>query len=134
MKQLTIDATVENWTVVAEFVTEILDSADCSMKAHMQIEVAAEEIYVNIAHYAYSPEIGQATISVDISDDRIVTFRFEDSGIPFNPLAKEDADITLAAEDRKIGGLGIFMVKKTMDSVDYAYENGKNIFTFTKQI
>jgi anti-sigma regulatory factor (Ser/Thr protein kinase) len=67
-------------------------------------------------------------------ESRVLTFRMADSGIPFDPLKKPDPDVTLSAEERDIGGLGIFITKKTMDSVEYAYENGKNILTMTKKI
>ena len=103
------------------------------MKVMMQIEIAVEEIYVNIVHYAYNPEIGKATIRCEVTDNPMqVIIQFMDSGVPFDPLAKEDADITLSAEEREIGGLGIFMVKKSMDEVSYEYKEGKNVLTIRK--
>ncbi|MBR4981326.1 MAG: ATP-binding protein [Lachnospiraceae bacterium] len=133
MKDITVDATLDNLEVVQNFVSEELENQGCSMKVMMQIEIAVEEIYVNIVHYAYNPEIGKATIRCEVTDDPMqVIIQFLDSGVPFDPLAKEDADITLSAEDRQIGGLGIFMVKKSMDEVSYEYKEGKNVLTIRK--
>lgn len=135
MKELTVAATLENLAPVQEFIEGELEAAGCSMKTVMQISVAVEEIYVNIAHYAYHPVVGEATIRCQVGGDPLqVTIQFLDSGKPFDPLKKPDADITLSAEERDIGGLGILMVKKSMDAVDYAYENGKNILTIRKSI
>ena len=133
MKDITVDATLDNLEVVQNFVSEELESQGCSMKVMMQIEIAVEEIYVNIVHYAYNPEIGKATIRCEVTDNPMqVIIQFMDSGVPFDPLAKEDADITLSAEERQIGGLGIFMVKKSMDEVSYEYKEGKNVLTIRK--
>ena len=133
MKDITVDATLDNLEVVQNFVSEELESQGCSMKVMMQIEIAVEEIYVNIVHYAYNPEIGKATIRCEVTEDPMqVIIQFLDSGIPFDPLAKEDADITLSAEERNIGGLGIFMVKQSMDEVNYEYMDGKNVLTIRK--
>ena len=133
MKDITVDATLDNLEVVQNFVSEELESQGCSMKVMMQIEIAVEEIYVNIVHYAYNPEIGKATIRCEVTEDPMqVIIQFMDSGVPFDPLAKEDADITLSAEEREIGGLGIFMVKKSMDEVSYEYKEGKNVLTIRK--
>ncbi len=134
-KELTIEAKPENLDTVTAFIDEQLDTADCSMKAKMQIEVAVEELFVNIAHYAYSPEVGNATIGVKVQEDgNYVTISFKDSGVPYDPLAKPDPDITLSAEDRPIGGLGIYMVKKSMDDVKYEYKDGQNILTIKKNL
>lgn len=133
MRSVKIKAAVENLDTVIAFIDEQLEAADCPMKTQMQIELAVEEIFVNIAHYAYAPETGMAVISVDISGSRAV-ITFEDSGVPYDPLAKPDPDTTLAAEDRDVGGLGIFMVKKSMDDVIYEYREGKNILTLVKEL
>lgn len=133
MKRLEISAQVENLDAVTEFITSELEAADCSMKAQMQIEIAVEELFVNIAHYAYAPNVGMAVISVGIEDGSAV-ITFEDSGVPYDPLAKEDPDITLSAQERDIGGLGIFMVKKSMDDMRYEYRDGKNILTIVKRL
>jgi anti-sigma regulatory factor (Ser/Thr protein kinase) len=116
-------------------VDENLEAADCSMKAQMQIDVAVEEIFVNIAQYVYTPKEGEAVIQLDtetVPGAAIITFI--DSGIPFNPLAVEEPDVTLSAKDRKVGGLGIFMVRRSMDDVQYEYADNKNILTIKKNI
>ena len=101
----------------------------------MQISVAAEEIFVNIANYAYAPEIGKATVVVEVSENPIaVSITFMDNGKPFDPTKKIDPDISLSAEDRQIGGLGIFMTKKMMDDVSYEYKDGKNILKIEKNL
>ena len=105
------------------------------MKIQIAVCVAIEEVFVNVAHYAYPGGEGHVTLGIDFdASDSAVTFRMTDKGIPFDPLKKPDPDITLSAEDRDIGGLGIFITKKTMDSVTYAYENGENILTMIKKI
>jgi len=135
MNELTLEATLENLNKVQEFVEKQLDDAGCSMKIKMQVSIAVEEIYVNIAHYAYNPETGNATIKCSVGGDPIqIIIQFLDSGVPFNPLNKEDADTTLSADERDIGGLGILMVKKSMDSVDYEYVDGKNVLTLKKTV
>lgn len=135
MKELTVAATLENLSVVQTFIEQELEQCNCSMKAIMQISVAVEEIYVNIAHYAYNPTVGEATVRCAVGGGPVhVTIQFLDSGKPFDPLARPDADTSLTAEERGIGGLGILMVKRSMDQVDYAYESGKNILTIRKEI
>lgn len=134
MADLTVDALVSNLDQVLAFVDGQLETMDCSMKAQMQIDVAVEEIYVNIANYAYAPETGKAYISVRPDPENAsVTIEFRDNGIPFDPLAKADPDVTLSAEERKIGGLGIYMVKKSMDAMEYSRKDGQNILTITKK-
>ncbi len=131
MRQLTVNAKVDNLDRVLAFIEDALSENGCPMKPQMQILIAAEEIFVNIANYAYGEGEGSAWIGIDIQGRRVVAV-FEDAGTPYNPLAKEDPDITADADERQIGGLGIFMVKKTMDSVKYAYEGGKNRLTIRK--
>ena len=134
MEKLTVEATKENLIAVNEFVETNLEKIDCPMKIMMQICVAVEEIYINIASYAYGEGTGQAEILLDTDTKGQGALTFMDSGVPYNPLAREDPDITLSAEERGIGGLGIFMVKKSMDDVKYRYEDGKNILTLIKKI
>lgn len=130
MKELEIEALTDNLPQVLTFIDEQLEAADCPMKIQMQIDIAVEEIFVNIAHYAYSPNVGIAMIRVEIlPEPPSVDITFIDKGIPYDPLAKADPDVTLSAEERQIGGLGIFMVKKTMDDVKYEYLDGQNILT-----
>ena len=131
MKKRTIDAKVDNLQEVLDFIDAELEQADCPMKAQMQIDIAVEEIFVNIAKYAYAPGEGKAVIGI-LAEPGRAEITFADSGMPYDPLAREDPDITLAAEDRDIGGLGIFMVKKTMDDMRYKYEDGQNLLTLVK--
>ncbi len=133
MKELIVQATDEALIEVQEFIEAAMEVAGFSMKATMQVSVCVEELYVNIAHYAYYPEVGSATIRHHIQESpREITIQFEDGGVAFDPLTKEDADITLSAEERGIGGLGILMVKRTMDQVKYERIDGKNILTICK--
>ena len=135
MKELEIQALTDNLPQVLAFVDEQLEAADCPMKIQMQIDIAVEEIFVNIAHYAYAPEVGNAIIRIEtFTDPPEVDITFIDSGIPYDPLAKADPDITLSAEERQIGGLGIFMVKKSMDDVRYEYLDGHNVLTLKKGV
>ena len=134
MKELNIEAKVENLPEVLSFIDSELEANDCPMKAQMQIDVAVEELFVNIASYAYTPNIGEAVIGIEIIDGTNVCIIFKDSGIPFDPTSKVDPDVSLSAEERQIGGLGIFMVKKSMDEFKYRYEDGQNILTIEKKI
>lgn len=135
MKELTIAATVENIDVVTAFVDEQLEALDCSMKAQMQINIAIDELFGNIAHYAYHPDVGDATVRVEVMEEPLsVIITFIDGGVPYDPLAAVDPDTSLSAEDRGIGGLGVFMVKKSMDDITYRYEGGKNILSIRKKI
>ena len=135
MKELRIDAKIENLDKVLAFLDTELENIDCPMKEQMQLDVAVEEIFVNIASYAYQPGEGDALIQLEKLEgpDRIVV-TFTDSGIPYDPLAKEDPDVTLSAEERQIGGLGIYMVKKSMDEMAYEYKDEKNILKIAKYI
>ena len=135
VKELTLEAKVANLQQVLDFVDENLTSMRCPMKILMQIDVAVEEIFVNVASYAYAPNTGSVTIRMDLQEKpRAVVITFIDSGIPYNPLAKEDPDVSLSAEERSIGGLGIFMVKKTMDKMEYEYTDQKNVLKMYKNI
>ena len=135
MKELTIPALLEKLDEVLAFVDEQLEAHDCPMKVQMQVDIAVEELFVNIAHYAYNPEVGEATVRVGVGGDPLqVTIQFQDGGKPYNPLEKEDPDVSLSAEERSIGGLGILMVKKSMDDIVYEYEDGKNILTIKKKL
>ena len=135
MKKLEIAATVESLPHVMEFIDANLKETGCGMKAQTQIEVSVEELFVNIAHYAYKDTTGVAAITFDFdAASRTVTISLIDGGVRYNPLSKPDPDITLSVEDRQIGGLGIFMVKKNMDEVLYDYADNKNVITIKKQI
>ena len=131
--KMTVDATVDNLSKVLAFIDEQLEANNCPMRVMLEIDVAAEEIFVNVASYAYTSGIGSAAIEVNFEEKpKAVAIRFIDSGIPYNPLEKEDPDVTLPAEKRGIGGLGVFMVKKSMDEVTYEYKDGKNHLTIRK--
>ncbi|MCL2100747.1 MAG: ATP-binding protein [Fibromonadales bacterium] len=132
MEELIIEAQLENLNAVQDFVAEKLESASCPAKLQTQIAIAVEEIFVNIARYAYCPETGGATIRVSADDD--VVIEFEDKGKPYNPIKKKDPDTTASAEEREIGGLGIFMVKKIMDAIEYKRIGNKNILTIKKRL
>ena len=121
---------------VQKFVLDQLNGYPYTERTRAQLDVAVEEIFVNIAHYAYpSEQPGWALVRCQVEQDPLrVQVQFVDSGVPFNPLAKKDADITLSAEERNIGGLGILMVKRSMDAVENAYSEGRNILTLTKHL
>lgn len=135
MNELTIEALVENITKVTEFIDNRLEELNCPIKAQMQIDVAVDELFGNIAQYAYEQETGTITVRVEVVENPLsVVITFIDQGIPYDPLQKQDPDITLSAEERKIGGLGIFIVKKTMDEVLYEYKEGQNILKIKKTL
>lgn len=128
-------ATTEALSDVLGFVDQMLDKYECPMKIQTASCVAIEEVFVNVARYAYKNGEGDVEFGMGFDKEtRTVTFRMADEGVPFDPLKKPDPDITLSAEERDIGGLGIFITKKTMDTLEYVYENGKNILTMTKRI
>lgn len=133
MKKITVAATVENLQDVIDFATENLEERDCPMKFIMQTELVIEEVFVNIANYAYQPEIGAATFCIEFEENpSAAIMTFIDEGKPYNPLENEEPDTTLAIEERDIGGLGIFLVKKNVDEISYSYEGGKNILRMKK--
>lgn len=132
-KELTVEATVDNLNKVTSFVEEALEESGCPMKAQMQINIAIDEIFSNISYYAYQPNTGDVTVQLEISEEPAeVTITFIDQGIPYDPLSQEEPDTALSADERKIGGLGIFMVKKSMDDLSYEYKDGKNILKMKK--
>jgi len=130
MKELITEAKTENLDAVLKFVSTELDAAGLSQKLQTHILVAVEEVFVNIAHYAYNSEVGGTTIRLAIDEEIVI--EFEDSGKPYNPLENKDPDTTLTAGEREIGGLGVFMVKQIMDAVEYRNASGKNILTIRK--
>ncbi len=135
MKELTVDATVENITQVTAFVDEQLEELGCPIKAQMQIDLAIDELFGNIAHYAYNPKVGVATVRVEVVNEPLsVVVSFIDNGVPYDPLAREDPNVGLSLEEREIGGLGIYMVKKSMDEITYEYREGQNILRIRKEI
>ena len=135
MSELTLEARLDNLQQVLSFVDGQLEALDCPMKAQMQIDVAVEELFVNIASYAYQPGAGFATVRLETEQEPLtVAITFIDRGVPYDPLAKADPDVTLSAEEREIGGLGIYMVKKSMDGMAYQYKDGQNILTIRKKL
>jgi anti-sigma regulatory factor (Ser/Thr protein kinase) len=135
MKELTVDAAIENIETVTNFINEELEQLNCPMKAQIQIDVAIDELFGNIARYAYNPETGKATVRIEVDKAPLsVVITFIDHGKPFDPLSAATPDITLSAEERGIGGLGIFLVKKSMDLVEYEFENGHNILKIKKNL
>ena len=135
MTELTVKAVVENIPVVTAFIDEKLEALECPVKTQCQIDVAIDELFGNIARYAYAPETGDATVRFEFDEEkRLISVTFLDCGIPFNPLEKADPDISIPAAERKIGGLGIYLVKKSMDRIEYRHENGMNILQIQKQI
>ncbi|SFB97406.1 ATP-binding protein [Butyrivibrio sp. YAB3001] len=135
MSEMTIEAEVQNLEKVIAFVEQNTEELDIPPKTQMQISLAVEEVFVNVANYAYAPEKGNVTLNVDVSHDPDkVVITFIDSGIPYNPLEKEDPDVTLPSEERKIGGLGIFLTKKVMGEVTYENKDGNNILKLVKNI
>lgn len=135
-KVLNINASMTCLTEAMAFVEEQLESESCPLKVQRQICVSFEELYVNVANYAYGEEEGDCTIGMKVltrEDEKKLVLMIKDHGNPFNPLEKEDPDITLSAEERPIGGLGIYMVKQSMDDVIYEYQEGWNVITIIKK-
>jgi len=131
MREIMVPAKVECLDEVLEFVEAAMTEVGADIKYVTNISIAVEEIFVNIAHYAYPDGEGDISISLLISQDKLV-MEFKDRGIPYDPLSREDPDTSLSAEEREIGGLGIFMVKNMMDDVNYRYEDGYNVMTIMK--
>ncbi len=135
MNSIIVPAKLDELDKVLDFIEQELDVFGCAIKIKFQLAIAVEEIFVNIAKYAYLPGEGSAEIVCSYSDEaKAVSICFMDTGVPYNPLAKEDPDVTLSTEERTIGGLGIYMVKKSMDEVIYDYKDGKNILTIRKKL
>ena len=135
MKERIFEADKKSLPEVLAFLESELERVNCDMKTQIALCIAMEEVFVNIADYAYPEGGGKAKIAIDIDEETlIVTFVIRDTGIAFDPLKRDEPDITLSAERREVGGLGIFIVRKTMDSVAYVRENGENRLTMTKKI
>ena len=134
MKELTVNAVLENLPKVTEFVDEQLEAFGCPPRAQAQIDIAVDELFGNIVRYAYQPGMGPATVRVEVTGEPAVILTFIDNGVPYDPLKKADPDTTLSAEERQVGGLGIFMVKKSMDEIAYEYQDGQNILRIKKKI
>lgn len=135
MKEITVDAMIENMNTVTAFVDDFLDQIACPMKSRIQINIVIDEIFGNICHYAYKDSVGAVTVRVESGNTpKAVFLTFTDNGIPYNPLETEDPDITSSSEERKIGGLGIYLVKKNMDEMKYEYVNQQNRLWMEKRL
>ena len=137
MKKMTVKAGLDNLSRVLACVDEELETAGCSMKTQMQVDIAVEEMFVNIANYAYASGEGDADVCVETEETdggKRIRITLADQGKPYDPLMQEAPDVSLPAEKRKIGGLGIFMARKNMDDMTYEYRDGRNILTMFKRI
>ena len=135
MKEITVDAMIENMNTVTAFVDDFLDQIACPMKSRIQINIVIDEIFGNICHYADKDSVGAVTVRVESGNTpKAVFLTFTDNGIPYNPLDTEDPDITSSSEERKIGGLGIYLVKKNMDEMKYEYVNQQNRLWMEKRL
>lgn len=133
MKELTVEAIVEQIETVTEFVNAELKKLDCPMKARIQLDIAIDEIVSNIVYYAYGEKTGTVTVRIEaLQEENGVQLMFLDSGVPYDPLTRQDPDISAEIEERKEGGLGIFLVRKTMDDMKYEYKDGQNCLTIRK--
>jgi len=133
MLEIKIPAHTDRLGEVLAFVGAAMRGTGIDMKQENNINIAVEEVFVNIAHYAYPSGEGDVTVSLPVTPGSFV-IEFRDSGLPYDPLSRCDPDITLSAAEREIGGLGIFMVKQLMDSVSYRYENECNVLTISKEL
>ena len=132
MDEITVEAVIDNLERVTVFVDSRLEALDCPADAQFQIEVAMEELFTNIANYAYAPGTGSVTVRAE-GEPRTIALTFIDSGVPYDPLAKEDPDLTLSLEERPIGGLGVYMARQCMDEMIYRREDGRNVTTIRKK-
>ena len=130
MKELIVEANIESLHEVIDFVRK--DIHHCSPELLDDINLAVEEIFVNISSYAYQPACGNVVVSIAVGKE--VVIRFEDTGSPYNPLEHPDPDLEKPLMEREIGGLGVFLVKKMMDRVEYTRMDGKNVLVVTKRL
>lgn len=133
-RQVTVRAEIKNGEQVTALAEQYLEESGANMKFISQVCIAIDEIYSNIANYAYKDHNGDITVVLEVDKERVFRLLFEDSGVPFNPLDTSEPDTTLSVEDRQIGGLGIFIVKQTMDNVEYSYQDNKNLLLLTKKL
>jgi len=134
-EQISVPASTGKMDETLSWIDAHLDSAGFGKKPRSNVMLAAEEIFVNIANYAYTGSGGEGLVTIHFSmTESGAQIVFTDDGAPYDPLSRDDPDVTLTAEERKIGGLGIYLVKKMMDSVEYRYDDGKNILTIKKNL
>ena len=135
MKEITLPALIQNIDPITDFINEQLEAVDCPIKVQYQIDIAIDELVGNVAQYAYPSGVGEITVRFEaLETPRSVVITFIDRGTPYDPLKKADPDVTLALDKRKNGGLGIFLVKKSMDDMTYEYKDGQNILKIQKNI
>lgn len=135
MPKLTLPATLESIEIATDFLNEILEGADCSLRDQTKLDIALDELMSNVARYAYAPGTGDITLSAEILEEpKRIVLTLTDSGVPYDPLKKDDPDVSLSADERGIGGLGIFIVKQSMDDMTYAYLDGQNVVTIIKNL
>ena len=132
MKELIIEASLENLNEVFGFINGELERRNCPSELQVTIDLAVEEIFTNVANYAYQPASGRVTIGIVVGEEAVI--RFEDTGVPYNPLERPDPELEKPLMERDIGGLGIFLVKKIMDRVDYMRIEDKNVLSMTKKL
>ena len=132
MKEMTVEANTDRLDEIIDFLNAELDSHNCPAELQNQIDVAADEIFTNIANYAYKPESGKTAVGIAIGNE--VLLRFEDSGKPYNPLESTAPDLDKPLMEREIGGLGVFILKKFMDTINYSRVDNKNVLVMTKRI
>lgn len=133
-KKLTLHNDVQQISKLADFVDAIAEEASIDPSLAMSLNLALEEAVTNVVMYAYpAGEEGDVDIVAELSEGTLL-FTISDKGIPFDPTKKEDADITLSVEERQIGGLGIFLVRQLMDTVEYERKDGYNILTMKKKL
>lgn len=133
---LVVEATEDSLDNVTEFIDELLEDLPCSPEARAKLDMATEEIFVNIASYAYAPDTGQATIRGSVLQEPpcTLTLIFEDSGKKFNPLEREAPNLSPAIRRRIVGGLGIFLARSMADEISYEYRDEKNILSVKKNM
>ena len=133
MREIRVQAVLDNLNTVIDFIDEVLERAECPLRTVVKINLSVEEIFVNIANYAYADHKGDAVIRTELMEDpRAVRITFIDHGMPYDPTALPEPDVTLSSEERDIGGLGIFLVRKNMDSMNYEYRDGCNVLVVEK--
>ena len=134
-EELVIEAVIDNLDDVNLFVHKSIEQFEVSKRTLMQLDLIVEEIFVNVASYAYAPNTGSVKILIEVKEEPLtVSLTFIDSGVPYNPLEKSDPDINLSADDRQIGGLGIFLTKNLVDDISYQFVDGQNILQLTKSL
>ena len=135
MRELTVEANTKSIPTIIDLINEELDQLGCSPKSKAQIDIAVDEVFSNIANYAYGEEDGQVTVRLEAENNgQAVNLVFLDKGMPFNPLEHDDPNVLLPARERRSGGLGIYIVKNSMDEIRYEYKDGKNILTIRKTL